>query len=100
MSETDTLNSGALHSAARSIPKYGLNVWQLIRALKKSAASTVAKAVIGVKLRASADLPPDKASVLTILPAAPRFQCSGNDFEYDAAGGTLSLLINDPGSCQ
>jgi len=45
-------------------------------------------------------LPPDKASVLTILPAAPRFQCSGNDFEYDAAGGTLSLLINDPGSCQ
>ena len=45
-------------------------------------------------------LPADKAAVLALLPAAPRFQCSGNDFQYDASGGTLSLLINDPGSCQ
>jgi len=45
-------------------------------------------------------LPADKAAVLALLPAPPRFQCSGNDFQYDPAGGTLSLLINDPGSCQ
>jgi len=45
-------------------------------------------------------LPADKAAVLALLSAPPRFQCSGNDFQYDPAGGTLSLLINDPGSCQ
>jgi len=44
--------------------------------------------------------PADKAALLALLPAAPRFQCTGNDFHYDASGGTLSLLINDPGACQ
>src|SRR5262249_57084094 len=44
--------------------------------------------------------PADKAALLALLPAAPRFQCSGNDFQYDPSGGTLSLLINDPGACQ
>ena len=46
------------------------------------------------------DLPADKAAVLALLPAPPRFQCGGNDFEYDAAGGTLSLLIHDAGACR
>jgi len=45
-------------------------------------------------------LPADKAALLALLPAAPRFQCNGNDFQYDASGGALSLLINDPGACQ
>jgi hypothetical protein len=43
--------------------------------------------------------PADKATVLTILAAPPRFQCAGNDFEYDGAGGTLRLLVTDPGRC-
>jgi type II secretory pathway pseudopilin PulG len=43
--------------------------------------------------------PGDRAAVLALLPSAPRFQCVGNDFEYDAAGGFLRLLITDPGRC-
>lgn len=43
--------------------------------------------------------PEDRAAVLALLPATPRFQCAGNDFEYDAAGGALRLLITDPGRC-
>ena len=38
----------------------------------------------------------DKAAVLALLPAPPRFQCPGNDFEYDAGTGSLRLLIQDP----
>jgi len=43
--------------------------------------------------------PADKAAVLAILAGPPRFQCAGNDFEYDAASGTLRLLLTDPGRC-
>jgi type II secretory pathway pseudopilin PulG len=43
--------------------------------------------------------PADKAAVLALLPAAPRFQCAGNDVEYDPAGRSLRLLIDDPGRC-
>jgi len=43
--------------------------------------------------------PPDKAAVLALLQAPPRFQCAGNDFEYDAAGGTLRLLVTDSARC-
>lgn len=43
--------------------------------------------------------PPDKATVAGLLAAPPKFQCAGNDFEYEAAGGTLRLLIEDPGRC-
>jgi prepilin-type N-terminal cleavage/methylation domain-containing protein len=43
--------------------------------------------------------PPDRAGVLALLPAAPRFQCPGNDFAYDAAGGSLRLLVTDPARC-
>ena len=41
----------------------------------------------------------DKAAVLALLPAPPRFQCPGNDFEYDAGTGSLRLLIQDPARC-
>lgn len=43
--------------------------------------------------------PADKPGLLALLPSAPRFQCAGNDFEYEAAGGTVRLLIEDPGQC-
>jgi len=43
--------------------------------------------------------PPDKAAVLALLQAPPRFQCAGNDFEYDAVGGTLRLLVADSARC-
>jgi prepilin-type N-terminal cleavage/methylation domain-containing protein len=43
--------------------------------------------------------PGDRAAVLALFASAPRFQCPGNDFEYDAAGGSLRLLITDPARC-
>jgi len=43
--------------------------------------------------------PADKAAVLALLPAPPRFQCPGNDFEYDAGTGSVRLLIQDPARC-
>ena len=43
--------------------------------------------------------PPDKAAVVGLLMAPPRFQCGGNDFEYDPASGALSLTISDDARC-
>jgi type II secretory pathway pseudopilin PulG len=43
--------------------------------------------------------PPDKAAALAVLHTPPRFQCPGNDFEYDPAGGQVRLLIADPSRC-
>jgi hypothetical protein len=43
--------------------------------------------------------PADKATVLTLLMAPPRFQCAGNDFEYDATSGSVSLTITDDARC-
>jgi hypothetical protein len=31
--------------------------------------------------------------------APPRFQCAGNDFEYDPATGALRLTITDDARC-
>ena len=46
------------------------------------------------------ELPADKAAVLALLPSPPRFHCAGNDFEYEAAGGALRLLITDAAACR
>jgi prepilin-type N-terminal cleavage/methylation domain-containing protein len=43
--------------------------------------------------------PLDRAAVLTLLVSAPKFQCAGNDFEYDAATGALRLLVTDAARC-
>jgi prepilin-type N-terminal cleavage/methylation domain-containing protein len=43
--------------------------------------------------------PADKPAVLGLLHSPPSFQCSGNDVEYDPAGGTLRLLIDDAARC-
>ena len=43
--------------------------------------------------------PPDKAAVIGLLASPPRFQCPGNDFEYDAATGALGLTITDDSRC-
>ncbi|HAM59732.1 MAG: hypothetical protein A2W08_03100 [Candidatus Rokubacteria bacterium RBG_16_73_20] len=43
--------------------------------------------------------PADKPGVLALLASPPRFQCAGNDFEYDPATGRLRLLVDDPGRC-
>jgi len=43
--------------------------------------------------------PPDKATVLGLLVSPPKFQCSGNDFEYDPTTGGLSLTITDDSRC-
>lgn len=43
--------------------------------------------------------PADKAAVLGLLASPPKFQCAGNDFEYDPATGALSLAITDDARC-
>jgi len=43
--------------------------------------------------------PPDKAAVVGLLVSPPKFQCPGNDFEYDPATGALSLTITDDSRC-
>ncbi|HEU5197340.1 MAG TPA: type II secretion system protein [Methylomirabilota bacterium] len=43
--------------------------------------------------------PPDKDAITGLLNAPPRWQCAGNDFEYDPATGTLSLTITDDARC-
>jgi len=43
--------------------------------------------------------PPDKTTVVGLLASPPRFQCPGNDFEYDPATGTLGLTITDDSRC-
>ena len=43
--------------------------------------------------------PPDRAAVLALMMAPPKFQCAGNDFEYDPASGTLRLTITDDARC-
>ena len=43
--------------------------------------------------------PPDKATVVGLLASPPRFQCPGNDFEYDPATGALNLTITDDSRC-
>ena len=43
--------------------------------------------------------PADKAAVLAVLDAPPRFQCAGNDFEYEPGGGQVRLRIDDPARC-
>jgi prepilin-type N-terminal cleavage/methylation domain-containing protein len=45
------------------------------------------------------EYPPDKATVLGLLVSPPKFQCAGNDFEYDAATGALRLVITDDSRC-
>ena len=44
--------------------------------------------------------PPDKATVLGLLAGPPRFQCAGNDIEYDPATGSLRLLVDDVARCR
>jgi prepilin-type N-terminal cleavage/methylation domain-containing protein len=43
--------------------------------------------------------PADKAAALAALGAPPRFQCAGNDVDYDPATGHLRLLIEDAARC-
>ena len=43
--------------------------------------------------------PADKAAVLGLLAGPARFQCTGNDVEYDPATGSLRLLVEDAARC-
>ncbi len=43
--------------------------------------------------------PPDKTAVLGLLVSAPKFQCPGNDFDYEPATGALNLTITDDSKC-
>jgi prepilin-type N-terminal cleavage/methylation domain-containing protein len=43
--------------------------------------------------------PSDRAGVIGLLVAPPKFQCPGNDFEYEPATGALTLTITDDARC-
>jgi type II secretory pathway pseudopilin PulG len=43
--------------------------------------------------------PADRAAVLALLAGPPRWQCAGNDLDYDPARGTLALRIVSPDGC-
>jgi prepilin-type N-terminal cleavage/methylation domain-containing protein len=43
--------------------------------------------------------PADKAGVLAAIGFHPRFQCPGNDFDYDPGAGQVSLRVTDPTRC-
>lgn len=43
--------------------------------------------------------PPTKDAVAALLNPPPNFQCTGNDYEYDPAGGQVRLLVDDPERC-
>jgi prepilin-type N-terminal cleavage/methylation domain-containing protein len=43
--------------------------------------------------------PPDKTTVTGLLMGPPRFQCRGNDFDYDPVSGALRLTITDDTRC-
>ena len=43
--------------------------------------------------------PPSKDVVGALLNPSPSFQCAGNDYEYDSAGGQVRLVIDDPSRC-
>jgi type II secretory pathway pseudopilin PulG len=43
--------------------------------------------------------PADREAVVALLAGPPRFQCPGNDFDYDPASGNLTLRIVDAGRC-
>lgn len=43
--------------------------------------------------------PADRAAVLALLAAPPRWQCGGNDLDYEPARGTLALRIVSADGC-
>jgi prepilin-type N-terminal cleavage/methylation domain-containing protein len=43
--------------------------------------------------------PESKDAVAALMIPRPSFQCTGNDYAYDATSGSVSLLIDDPAQC-
>lgn len=43
--------------------------------------------------------PPDRATVLDLLGGPARFQCAGNDLDYDPATAQVRLAITDASRC-
>jgi type II secretory pathway pseudopilin PulG len=44
-------------------------------------------------------LPPDKAGVVALMAGPPKFQCEGNDFDYDPTSGAMRLTVTDATRC-
>jgi prepilin-type N-terminal cleavage/methylation domain-containing protein len=43
--------------------------------------------------------PESKEAVAALLSPPPNFQCTGNDYTYDSATGTVTLVIDDAARC-
>ncbi|MGH7392198.1 MAG: type II secretion system protein [Candidatus Rokuibacteriota bacterium] len=72
-------------------------------AIARLAADQVTATTIRMQLQAyqvqHGAWPADKAAALAALGSPPRFQCAGNDFDYDPATGQIRLLVDDPARC-
>lgn len=60
---------------------------------------TAIRSALQVYYGQNARWPDSKAAVAALLNPAPNFQCTGNDFTYDAASGRVSLAVNDLARC-
>lgn len=60
---------------------------------------TTMQSVVRTYQAEKGEWPPDRTAVLALLMAPPKFQCAGNDFDYDSATGTLRLTITDDTRC-
>jgi prepilin-type N-terminal cleavage/methylation domain-containing protein len=45
------------------------------------------------------EYPPSKDVVATLLNPPPAFQCEGNDYRYEPATGSVTLVIDDVNRC-
>jgi prepilin-type N-terminal cleavage/methylation domain-containing protein len=60
---------------------------------------TTIRSTLQAYYAANSRWPPDKAAALALLAGPPRFQCAGNDVDYDPASGQVRLLVEDPARC-
>lgn len=49
--------------------------------------------------RKNGNFPPDKSTLNTLVSPAPTWQCAGQDYEYSATNGKVTLTVNDAASC-
>src|SRR5262245_43315789 len=57
------------------------------------------RTALGVYHASNGRWPDSKEAVAALLSPPPNFQCEGNDYNYDAATGQITLLIDDAARC-
>jgi Flp pilus assembly pilin Flp len=60
---------------------------------------TAIRSAIQIYYSQNGQWPPSKEAVAALLTPPPGFQCAGNDYEYDPAGGQARLIVDDSARC-